>query len=431
MKLDVVKYPEKASWDALLKRPSFDVTQLFATVGAVVEQVRTRGDAALRDYELQFDKVSLDSFLVSDEEFYEAAGLVGAPLKEAIRLAKANIERFHRAQTFSTIRVETAPGVVCEQKSVPIERVGLYVPGGTAPLFSTVLMLATPAQIAGCKEVILCTPPARDGRINPAILYAARLAGVQKVYKLGGSQAIAAMACGTESVPRVDKIFGPGNQYVTAAKQLVSLTDVAIDMPAGPSEVEVLADKSVNAAFVAADLLSQAEHGADSQVVLVSTDEDLLVRVQDELEQQLSALPRRDIAEKALAHSVLILVHDMDEAVDLTNRYAPEHLVVATERYRDVAARITHAGSVFLGPYSCESAGDYASGTNHTLPTKGYARAYSGLCLDSFMRKMTLQELTPEGVCSIGPAVVAMAGAEQLEAHKRAMEIRLNQVNKI
>lgn len=431
MKLDVVKYPEKASWDALLKRPSFDVTQLFATVGAVVEQVRTRGDAALRDYELQFDKVSLYSFLVSDEEFYEAAGLVGAPLKEAIRLAKANIERFHRAQAFSTIRVETAPGVVCEQKSVPIERVGLYVPGGTAPLFSTVLMLATPAQIAGCKEVILCTPPARDGRINPAILYAARLAGVQKVYKLGGSQAIAAMACGTESVPRVDKIFGPGNQYVTAAKQLVSLTDVAIDMPAGPSEVEVLADKSVNAAFVAADLLSQAEHGADSQVVLVSTDEDLLVRVQDELEQQLSALPRRDIAEKALAHSVLILVHDMDEAVDLTNRYAPEHLVVATERYRDVAARITHAGSVFLGPYSCESAGDYASGTNHTLPTKGYARAYSGLCLDSFMRKMTLQELTPEGVCSIGPAVVAMAGAEQLEAHKRAMEIRLNQVNKI
>jgi histidinol dehydrogenase len=431
MKLDVVKYPEKASWDALLKRPSFDVTQLFATVGAVVEQVRTRGDAALRDYELQFDKVSLDSFLVSDEEFYEAAGLVGAPLKEAIRLAKANIERFHRAQAFSTIRVETAPGVVCEQKSVPIERVGLYVPGGTAPLFSTVLMLATPAQIAGCKEVILCTPPARDGRINPAILYAARLAGVQKVYKLGGSQAIAAMACGTESVPRVDKIFGPGNQYVTAAKQLVSLTDVAIDMPAGPSEVEVLADKSANAAFVAADLLSQAEHGADSQVVLVSTDEDLLVRVQDELEQQLSALPRRDIAEKALAHSVLILVHDMDEAVDLTNRYAPEHLVVATERYRDVAARITHAGSVFLGPYSCESAGDYASGTNHTLPTKGYARAYSGLCLDSFMRKMTLQELTPEGVCSIGPAVVAMAGAEQLEAHKRAMEIRLNQVNKI
>ncbi len=431
MKLDVVKYPEKASWDALLKRPSFDVTQLFATVGAVVEQVRTRGDAALRDYELQFDKVSLDSFLVSDEEFYEAAGLVGASLKEAIRLAKANIERFHRAQAFSTIRVETAPGVVCEQKSVPIERVGLYVPGGTAPLFSTVLMLATPAQIAGCKEVILCTPPARDGRINPAILYAARLAGVQKVYKLGGSQAIAAMACGTESVPRVDKIFGPGNQYVTAAKQLVSLTDVAIDMPAGPSEVEVLADKSANAAFVAADLLSQAEHGADSQVVLVSTDEDLLVRVQDELEQQLSALPRRDIAEKALAHSVLILVHDMDEAVDLTNRYAPEHLVVATERYRDVAARITHAGSVFLGPYSCESAGDYASGTNHTLPTKGYARAYSGLCLDSFMRKMTLQELTPEGVCSIGPAVVAMAGAEQLEAHKRAMEIRLNQVNKI
>ena len=430
MELKVVRYPNVEDCDALLKRPAFDVTQLFATVGAVVDAVRREGDTALRRYELQFDRVALDSLLVSDEEFYEAMHLVDAPLKEAIRLANANIERFHRAQTFSTIRVETSPGVVCEQKSVPIERVGLYVPGGTAPLFSTVLMLATPAKIAGCSEIVLCTPPDSGGRINPAILFAARLAGVNKVFKLGGAQAVAAMACGTESVPRVDKIFGPGNQYVMAAKQLVSLTDVAIDMPAGPSEVEVLADSSANAAFVAADLLSQAEHGADSQVVLVSTDEDLLRQVQQELAQQLAELPRRELAEKALSHSVLILVRNMDEAVALTNRYAPEHLVVATADYRKVAERITHAGSVFLGPYSCESAGDYASGTNHTLPTKGYARAYSGLCLDSFMRKMTLQELSAEGVAGIGPAVVAMARAERLDAHSKAMEIRLNHINR-
>ena len=430
MELKVVRYPNVEDCDALLKRPAFDVTQLFATVGAVVDAVRREGDAALRRYELQFDRVALDSLLVSDEEFYEAMHLVDAPLKEAIRLANANIERFHRAQTFSTIRVETSPGVVCEQKSVPIEGVGLYVPGGTAPLFSTVLMLATPAKIAGCSEIVLCTPPDSGGRINPAILFAARLAGVSKVFKLGGAQAVAAMACGTESVPRVDKIFGPGNQYVMAAKQLVSLTDVAIDMPAGPSEVEVLADSSANAAFVAADLLSQAEHGADSQVVLVSTDEDLLRQVQQELAQQLAELPRRELAEKALSHSVLILVRNMDEAVALTNRYAPEHLVVATADYRKVAERITHAGSVFLGPYSCESAGDYASGTNHTLPTKGYARAYSGLCLDSFMRKMTLQELSAEGVAGIGPAVVAMARAERLDAHSKAMEIRLNHINR-
>ena len=430
MELKVVRYPNVEDCDALLKRPAFDVTQLFATVGAVVDAVRREGDTALRRYELQFDRVALDSLLVSDEEFYEAMHLVDAPLKEAIRLANANIERFHRAQAFSTIRVETSPGVVCEQKSVPIERVGLYVPGGTAPLFSTVLMLATPAKIAGCSEIVLCTPPDSGGRINPAILFAARLAGVSKVFKLGGAQAVAAMACCTESVPRVDKIFGPGNQYVMAAKQLVSLTDVAIDMPAGPSEVEVLADSSANAAFVAADLLSQAEHGADSQVVLVSTDEDLLRQVQQELAQQLAELPRRELAEKALSHSVLILVRNMDEAVALTNRYAPEHLVVATADYRKVAERITHAGSVFLGPYSCESAGDYASGTNHTLPTKGYARAYSGLCLDSFMRKMTLQELSAEGVAGIGPAVVAMARAERLDAHSKAMEIRLNHINR-
>ena len=353
---------------------------------------------------------------------------VDTDLQNAIRLAYDNISRFHAAQHFDSIRVETAPGVICEQVAVPIEQVGLYIPGGSAPLFSTVLMLAAPARIAGCKEIVLCTPPSRDGSVNPVILFAARLAGVNRVFKIGGSQAIAAMAYGTESVPKVDKIFGPGNQYVMAAKQLVSLSDVAIDMPAGPSEVEVLADGTARADFVAADLLSQAEHGADSQVVLISTSRSLLEKVREELERQLALLPRHEVAEKALSHSVLILVENMDQAVELTNYYAPEHLVISVENYREVARRIRNAGSIFLGPYSCESAGDYASGTNHTLPTKGYARAYSGLNLDAFMRKMTLQELTPEGVKAIGPAVMAMATGEQLEAHCRAMEIRYRSI---
>lgn len=419
------EYPERSTWSELLKRPSFDVSNLFSTVSGVIERVRTEGDKALRELELKFDHVELDELAVSPAEFEAASSQIDEWLKEAIRLAHRNIAAFHEAQRFSHIVVQTADGVTCEQRAVPIERVGLYIPGGTAPLFSTVLMLATPAQIAGCRDIILCTPPGRNGQINPAILYAAQVAGATRVYKIGGAQAIAAMAYGTESVPKVDKIFGPGNQYVTAAKQLVSLSDVAIDMPAGPSEVEVLADESCNPAFVAADLLSQAEHGADSQAVLVSTSSKTIEEVQAEVDRQLQQLPRKELAQKSLDHSLYILVKDIDEAVDITNAYAPEHLVIATRDYRAIADRIVHAGSIFLGNYSCESAGDYASGTNHTLPTKGYARAYSGLNLDSFQRKMTLQELTAEGVCSIGPAVARMAEGEQLTAHQRAMTIRL------
>lgn len=428
--MEIINYPERKEWDALLQRPAFDVTTLFGTVKEVLERVRTEGDGAVKAYETLFDGVELEQLAVSPAEFDEAEQLVDASLKEALELAYANISKFHAAQCFQPIEVETQPGVRCVQKALPIDKVGLYVPGGTAPLFSTVLMLATPARIAGCKEVVLCTPPNKEGKVHPAILCAARMAGVMQVFKVGGAQAIAAMAYGTESVPKVDKIFGPGNQYVTAAKQLVSLSDVAIDMPAGPSEVEVLADETSNPVYVAADLLSQAEHGADSQVVLVSTSEELVKAVCAEIDRQLALLPRRELAEKSLKHSKLIVVRDDAEAMELTNAYAPEHLVIATKNYREMAEQVTHAGSVFLGVYSCESAGDYASGTNHTLPTKGYARAYSGLCLDSFMRKITFQELTAEGVRRIGPAVVCMAANEQLDAHKNAMTVRLQSLMK-
>lgn len=424
--MEIVEYPSKAKWTDLLKRPALDVTKLFGTVQGVMDLVRTGGDNALRELEERFDHVELSDLKVSEAEFKEAEVLLDENLKSAITLAYENISRFHEAQKFLPIRVETRRGVSCEQRAVPIEKVGLYVPGGTAPLFSTVLMLATPARIAGCRDIVLCTPPNKEGGVNPAILFAARTAGVSCVMKVGGAQAIAAMAYGTESILKVDKIFGPGNQYVMAAKQLVSLSDVAIDMPAGPSEVEVMADENANPQFVAADLLSQAEHGIDSQVVLISTSKEMIGMVETELEVQLETLPRKDIAEKALSHSVSILVKNIDEAIEITNTYAPEHLVLAVKNYRQVADRITHAGSIFMGPYSCESAGDYASGTNHTLPTKGYARAYSGLCLDSFIRKMTLQELTAEGIQEIGPAVMCMAGGEQLEAHKKAMEVRYN-----
>ena len=344
-------------------------------------------------------------------------------------MAKQNIERFHAAQKFVGKKVETMPGVTCWQKAVGIEKVGLYIPGGTAPLFSTVLMLAVPAKIAGCKDIILCTPPDSKGKIHPAILFAARLAGVDRIFKAGGVQAIAAMAYGTESIPKVYKIFGPGNQYVTAAKQLVSLRDVAIDMPAGPSEVEVLADDSANPVFVAADLLSQAEHGVDSQAILITTSERLQVAVVEEVERQLAELPRREIAEKSLANSKLILVNDMDEAVELTNEYAPEHLIVETSDYMEVAERVVNAGSVFLGSFSPESAGDYASGTNHTLPTNGYAKAYSGVSLDSFIRKITFQEICSDGMKAIGPAIETMAANEQLDAHKNAVTVRLRNIN--
>lgn len=423
--MNIIKYPSREEWFSLLERPHRDASELRDTVKTVLDQVRQEGDAAVRAFELKFDKVQLDSLAVSESEMAEAEQLVSAELKDAIALAHANVERFHASQKFESQKVETAPGVVCWQKSVPIEKVGLYIPGGTAPLFSTVLMLATPAKIAGCKDIVLCTPPNREGKVHPAILVAAKIAGVNRIFKAGGVQAIGAMAYGTESVPRVSKIFGPGNQFVMAAKQQVSLSEVAIDMPAGPSEVAVVADETANPVFVAADLLSQAEHGMDSQVILITTSGQMAQKVSDEVDRQLALLPRRDIAEKSLQYSKLIIVKNVDEAVEMTNEYAPEHLILAVHDYMSFAERVINAGSVFLGNYSCESAGDYASGTNHTLPTSGYAKAYSGVNLDSFCRKITFQELSAEGVRSIGHAVELMAAAENLDAHKNAMTVRI------
>lgn len=427
--MKICKYPAPDLWPELLQRPVLDNQSLQKVVADVLMRVKTEGDRAVLALEEQFDHVKLDSLAVSEAEMDEAEAAVDESLKAAIRLAKENIETFHAAQRFEGHPVETRTGVNCWQKAVAIEKVGLYIPGGTAPLFSTVLMLAVPARIAGCREVVLCTPPAANGKVHPAVLFAARTAGVTQVFKAGGIQAIAAMAYGTESVPKVYKIFGPGNQYVTAAKQQVSLRDVAIDMPAGPSEVEVLADDTAHAAFVAADLLSQAEHGVDSQALLVTTSERLLNEVQQEVERQLAQLPRREIAARALEQSKLILVHNMEEALALTNAYAPEHLIIETADYLQHAEQVVNAGSVFLGSYSPESAGDYASGTNHTLPTNGYARAYSGVSLDSFIRKITFQEIRPEGIRTIGPAIEVMAANEHLDAHKNAVTIRLNQLN--
>ena len=418
-------YPSPAEWEELLKRPTLRTEELMETVKGLVEKVRQGGDQAVMALEEKFDKVSLSALEVSAEERQEAERLVSEELKEAIRLAAGNIRRFHEAQRFEGVQVETQPGVTCWQKAVPIEKVGLYVPGGTAPLFSTVLMLAIPASIAGCKELVLCTPPMKNGRVHPVVLYAAGVAGVKRVFKIGGVQAIAAMAYGTESVPHVYKIFGPGNQYVTAAKQLVSLRQVAIDMPAGPSEVEVLADETANPTFVAADLLSQAEHGADSQAVLISTSEKLVEEVEREVARQLAELPRQEIAAKALQWSKLIVVRTMEEAMAMTNAYAPEHLIIEAADYLTLAKQVEHAGSVFLGSLTPESAGDYASGTNHTLPTNGYAKAYSGVCLDSFMRKMTFQEIRLEGLLRIGPAIETMAAGEALDAHRLAVTRRL------
>ena len=392
--------------------------------------MRAGGDRVVMEYEAVFDKAELTSLAVTSAEIEEAEKEVPIELKAAIYLAKRNIETFHSAQRFEGKKVDTMEGVTCWQKAVAIEKVGLYIPGGTAPLFSTVLMLAIPAKIAGCKEIVLCTPPDKNGKVHPAILFAAHLAGVSKIFKVGGVQAIAAMAYGTESIPKVYKIFGPGNQYVTAAKQLVSLRDVAIDMPAGPSEVEVLADESANPVFVVADLLSQAEHGVDSQAMLVTTSEKLQTEVVYEVERQLGYLTRRDIAEKSLANSKLILVKDMEEALELTNAYAPEHLIIETKDYMEVAGQIVNAGSVFLGAFSPESAGDYASGTNHTLPTNGYAKAYSGVSLDSFIRKITFQEILPSGMSAIGPAIEVMAANEHLDAHKNAVTVRLEEIRK-
>ncbi|MCR4773818.1 MAG: histidinol dehydrogenase [Prevotella sp.] len=424
--MNIKKYPTKDDWKEITTRPHLDVSQLNATVKNVLDDVRANGDEAIRKYEEMFDKVKLDSLAVSEEEIEEAMRLTSDELKNSIAIAHCNIAKFHNAQAFTGVKVETIEGVTCWQKSVAIERVGLYIPGGTAPLFSTVLMLATPAKIAGCKEIVLCTPPNKEGKVNPAILVAARIAGVSKIFKAGGVQAIGAMAYGTESVPKVYKVFGPGNQFVMAAKQQVSLHDVAIDMPAGPSEVCVVADDSCNPSFVAADLLSQAEHGTDSQVILITDSETVLDKVKAEVDRQLALLPRKEIAAKTLENSQLVLMHDLDEAMELCNAYAPEHLILATADCDKLAEKVVNAGSVFIGNYACESAGDYASGTNHTLPTHGYALAYNGVNLDSFCRKITYQKLTEQGVLSIGRAVVIMAENEQLEAHANAMRLRLD-----
>ena len=428
--MKIIKYPRKEEWNQLVERPHLDVSQLNTTVENVLKDVRQNGDKAVMAYEEKFDHATLSSLAVTEAEIDEAMTMVSEELLDALKIAHHNISKFHESQKFEGAKVETCKGVSCWQKSVPIEKVGLYIPGGTAPLFSTVLMLATPAKIAGCREIVLCTPPNREGRVNPAILAAARIAGVSRIFKAGGVQAIGAMAYGTESVPKVFKIFGPGNQYVMAAKQQVSLHDVAIDMPAGPSEVCVIADETSHPDFVAADLLSQAEHGIDSQVFLITTSEEMLQKVQQEIHRQVELLPRKDIAMKSLDNSELVLVHDKQEAMELCNLYAPEHLVISTDDNAQLAEQVINAGSVFLGHYACESAGDYASGTNHTLPTHGYAVAYNGVNLDSYCRKVTFQHLTEEGIRSIGRAVEVMAENEQLQAHRQAMTVRIQSLNK-
>ena len=428
--MNIIKYPTEKDYPSICERPHLNVRELNTIVTGVLDDIKKRGDRAIIDYEERFDHVRLSTLTISDDEINEAWENIDRSLRDAILLAHDNIRIFHESQKFKRQKVQTAEGVTCWQKSVPIQRVGLYIPGGTAPLFSTVLMLATPAKIAGCEEIVLCTPPDKEGRVNPAILVAAKVAGVSRIIKAGGIQAIGAMAYGTETVPKVFKVFGPGNQYVMAAKQHVSLHDVAIDMPAGPSEVCVIADESSNPSFVAADLLSQAEHGIDSQVILIVTSEEKSKEVTDEIELQLKILPRRDIAAKTLENSKIIIVHDTDEAIKLSNVYAPEHLIINTVDYEQLAERVVNAGSVFLGPYACESAGDYASGTNHTLPTHGYACSYSGVNLDSFCRKITFQYITEEGINSIGRAVEIMAENEQLDAHKNAMTVRIDALKK-
>ena len=423
--IQTVLYPGREDYAALLQRPHKDAADLASIVAGVLNDVRREGDTAVLRYEEKFDKVCLTSLAVSEEEIQEAEHLISDELKQSIRLAHANIHRFHQAQRMQPVSVETAPGVHCWQKSVAIERVGLYIPGGTAPLFSTVLMLATPAKIAGCADIVLCSPPSPQGKLHPAILYAARVAGVNRIFKCGGVQAIGAMAYGTETVPKVSKIFGPGNQFVTCAKQQVSMTDVAIDMPAGPSEVAIVADMTCHPRYVAADMLSQAEHGMDSQSILFTDSEQVAHDVLRELEVQLESLPRKEMAMASLRHSRIVVLRDMEEAFGICNEYAPEHLILAMDSALEWTDRVVNAGSVFLGHYSCESAGDYASGTNHTLPTSGYAKAYSGVNLDSFCRKITFQHLTPQGIQSIGRAVEVMAEAESLDAHRNAMTLRM------
>lgn len=423
-------FPDKKEWGDIVKRPTFDNSQLRDLVSGLLQQIKEGGDKVLRELEAKFDHCQLNDLQVSEAEFDEAKRLIAPELANAIDNAYHNIAAFHASQKFEGVKVETQPGVVCWQESIPIDKVGLYIPGGTAPLFSTVLMLAIPAKIAGCEEIVLCTPPNAEGKVNPATLYAAVVAGVTKVYKIGGVQAIGALAYGTESVPKVYKIFGPGNQFVQMAKQLVSLRDVAIDMPAGPSEVCVVADEAADPEYVASDFLSQAEHGADSQAILVTDSEDLAKRFEAVMADQLENLKRQELTRKSLEHSKVIVLRDMDEVMELVNEYAPEHLILNTRDYMSLARKVRNAGSVFLGPYSPESAGDYASGTNHTLPTNGYAKAYNGVNLDSYMRKVTFQELSAEGLRSLGPIIEVMAQNEQLDAHKNAVTVRLKNLNK-
>ena len=424
--MNTIRYPQRQAWSELMQRPALRISALDGIVAPILADVRNRGDEALLYYTKKFDKATLVSPVVTDAEFMEAGGKVDKELKEAIRVASDNIRTFHSSQKSGVTKIQTYPGVICWQKPVAIEKVGLYVPGGTAPLFSTVLMLAIPATIAGCKEIVLCTPPGMDGSIHPAVLYAAQTTGVTRVFKAGGAQAIAAMAYGTRSIPAVNKIFGPGNQYVTAAKQLVSRGAVAIDMPAGPSELAVIADSSANPAYVASDLLSQAEHGTDSQVLLITTSEILALRVQSEVEQQLRTLPRKDIAAGSLRQSHIIVMHEMEDAIAFINDYAPEHLIIATDDAEILAERIVNAGSVFLGHFTPESAGDYASGTNHTLPTNGYAKVYNGVNLDDYVKKITFQQITRQGLEQLGGVIMKMAESEALKAHSNAVSIRLN-----
>ncbi len=425
--MEIIKYPSRSVWSKIIERPHIEAATLSDSVARILDDVRLRGDIAVKEYVKQFQNSDIDTTEVSVEEIDEACEIISSELKNAIITACDNISRFHAAQVLSVTKVETAPGVVCWQKPVPIERVGLYIPGGTAPLFSTVLMLAVPAKVAGCSEIILCTPCGADGRVHPAVLYAARYAGVTRIFKLGGVQAIGAMAFGTQSVPAVSKIFGPGNQYVTEAKQQITRYGIAIDMPAGPSEVAVIADKTSNLTFVASDFLSQAEHGTDSQSVLFTTDEDILLPLQDEINRQLLRLSRKELTEKSLKNSRLVVLRDTDELMELTNLYAPEHLIIHTSDYISLAERVINAGSVFLGAYTPESAGDYASGTNHTLPTSGYAKSYSGVNLDSFIRKITFQEISREGLRRLGGVIEIMAAGEGLDAHKNAVSIRLKE----
>lgn len=427
--MELTRYPDKEEWPQLIKRPSFDAGELEKKIAKILENVRDKGDKAIRKYSRKFDGSSMKKFLVSEKEINEAASLVTEELKDAMITAKRNISTFHIAQLKKGERVETIPGVECWRRNIAIEKVGLYIPGGSAPLFSTILMLGVPATLAGCKEIVLCSPPGKDGKLHPAILFTAQLVGITKIFKIGGAQAIGAMAFGTETVPRVYKIFGPGNQYVTCAKQLVQREGVAIDMPAGPSEVAVYADDSANASYVAADLLSQAEHGADSQVLLVISHEPLAHKVKKEIERQLEKLPRKEIAEMALSNSKIILVNNDDEAIALLNEYAPEHLIISCHKADELAEKVINAGSVFLGNYSPETVGDYASGTNHVLPTNGYAKTYSGVSVDSFVKKITFQKLSQQGLHHISKAVELMAEAEGLHAHAQAVRVRLSTGN--